>query len=680
MAINWNLFPQAFQNEREGINKTFDWSFVTPELVKGFTRYQALRPEQEVKEAQAVEEAKKGIEDEIKRRREQQWRTKWEADRAAEELQKDIDSGDMYDAQGLVDSAKERGARNFKVPEGVRTRTGNFWKDPNIKVDPGLVETELLPPDDPGMTDEERAELETEILKERLGDNYDSYMRSYGIYGGLNPYEQMIQAGKRSSYWDPEIGKIYTDAGERIRQNNLDIWKAAQENKLNLLKLAQQRLSSDWARPSDLTTIRTLESELAELAKKDPRLGGYLTVKEGSNKTIDDYKKQNANLLDTQGNSVNEDVFFAKLQRGDVFKSLDELRDDPFYKASSPEIKTLLEREWTKNRNAFMKSFNERNTIAVDAASKTPYGDELKETEKLLRELKNIDFDATGDGKDGYKALQILKALDNAGYKVSQVLNTDPAFQNLRSTIKGAKNKSWDEIIKSAPEIGAQVIESFAKTVFPMLRDQNIWEGNANAITNFGKLLRDDTERRYNEARKGARSMITGWEGTSLDPNYDNWYETGSGWKSGRKEPEKKEEGADKNNAGATNNGADGKNEEKKEEHSFAGQVIGGSVGIPSKDNISGDAEAMKFILNTKLSKPKYGTNSKGQPEFTSVGKNFINKITWDSVSKKWIARKIKRNLGNQTNQTTQSNSSTQTTTSTPPQVQANNTASEEVW
>ena len=650
MAINWNLFPQALQNEREGINKTFDWSFVTPEVVKGFTRYQALRPEQEVREAQAVEEAKKGIEDEIKRRRAQQWRTKWEADRAAEELQKDIDSGDMYDTQGLIDWAKEKGAKKFNVPENIRTTTGNFWKDSNVKVDPGLVETELLPPDDPGMTDEERAELETEILKERLGDNYDSYMKSYGIYGGLNPYEQMIQAGKRSSYWDPEIGKIYTDAGEKIRQNNLDIWRAAQENKLNLLKLAQQRLNSDWARPSDLTTIRTLESELAELAKNDPRNGGYLTVKDGSNKTLEDYKKQNANLSDNQGNTVNEDVFFAKLQRGDVYKSLDDLRADPFYKTSSPEIKTLLEREWTKNRNAFMKSYNERNTIAVDAASKTPYGDELKETEKLLRELKNIDFDATGDGKDGYKALQILKVLDNAGYKVSQVLNTDPTFQNLRATIKGAKNKSWDELIKSAPEIGSQVLESFAKTVFPMLRDQNIWEGNSTAITNFGKLLRDDVERRYNEARKGARSMITGWEGTSLDPNYDNWYKTGTGWESGRAKTDKKEEGADDKKDGAAETGADDKKDEKKEEHSFAGQVIGGSVDIPSKDNIFGDAEVVNFILNTKLSKPKYGTNSKGQPEFTAVGKNFINKITWDSVAKIWNTTKIPKNPVKPTN------------------------------
>ena len=650
MAINWNLFPQALQNEREGINKTFDWSFVTPEVVKGFTRYQALRPEQEVREAQAVEEAKKGIEDEIKRRRAQQWRTKWEADRAAEELQKDIDSGDMYDTQGLIDWAKEKGAKKFNVPENIRTTTGNFWKDSNVKVDPGLVETELLPPDDPGMTDEERAELETEILKERLGDNYDSYMKSYGIYGGLNPYEQMIQAGKRSSYWDPEIGKIYTDAGEKIRQNNLDIWRAAQENKLNLLKLAQQRLNSDWARPSDLTTIRTLESELAELAKNDPRNGGYLTVKDGSNKTLDDYKKQNANLSDNQGNTVNEDVFFAKLQRGDVYKSLDDLRADPFYKTSSPEIKTLLEREWTKNRNAFMKSYNERNTIAVDAASKTPYGDELKETEKLLRELKNIDFDATGDGKDGYKALQILKVLDNAGYKVSQVLNTDPTFQNLRATIKGAKNKSWDELIKSAPEIGSQVLESFAKTVFPMLRDQNIWEDNSGAITNFGKLLRDDVERRYNEARKGARSMITGWEGTSLDPDYDNWYKTGTGWESGRAKTDKKEEGADDKKDGAAETGADDKKDEKKEEHSFAGQVIGGSVDIPSKDNIFGDAEVVNFILNTKLSKPKYGTNSKGQPEFTAVGKNFINKITWDSVAKIWNTTKIPKNPVKPTN------------------------------
>lgn len=401
--INWDLWNQAGQKLQNETRDLYDFSWVTPELVKGFSRYQALRPEQEVKEAQAVEEAKKGIEDEIKRRRAQQWRTKWEADRAAEELQKDLNSGDMYDVQGLVDSAKEKGARKFTVPEGVRTRTGNFWKDTNVKVDPGLVETELLPPDDPGMTDEERAELETEILKERLGDNYDAYMRSYGIYGGLNPYEQMIQAGKRSSYWDPEIGKIYTDAGEKIRDDRIAAWKEAIEG-----ESALQKQAMDMFKQTGYSRYRReAESRLdkiTELLNNNPRktgkwFEGYDTAPQTDPEAASSYDKIEKKLID-EGPIPTKDLeaLIAKYKlKGEDVTDLLKQNDDLWEKRYGPQA-----------------AVTKRTEEAIRAQS-DKFKTEQRERMDRMDQLENLrtQLNSTDAGEATYRmAAETLKKLD----------------------------------------------------------------------------------------------------------------------------------------------------------------------------------------------------------------------------------------------------------------------------
>lgn len=275
MAINWDIWNQGLQNQLNEIGSgQYDWSFVTPEVVKGFTRYQALRPETEIKETEEYEKALEGLDKEVKRRRAEQWKNKLEADQMGAEILRDINDPDMYGAQELIDETIAKGGKNFKFPQNRPVGgNANLESQFNPLLQTRSQEEAELPPVDPGMTDEERAELETEIMRERLGDRYDALKRSYDIYGKMNPYERMITAGKKSSYWDPEIGKIYTDAGEKIRNDRIQAWKEALEGESMLQKSAM-----DMFNKTNLSRYRR-EAEkrlgfITNLLENNPRLEG----------------------------------------------------------------------------------------------------------------------------------------------------------------------------------------------------------------------------------------------------------------------------------------------------------------------------------------------------------------------------------------------------------------------
>lgn len=243
MAINWDLWNQAGQKLQNEARELYDFSWVTPELVKGFSRYQALSPEQDVKKANKYRELLENIKDEdlleyafnkeLEKRKSAEKRTGRKTD---EELETELRSewgmlpenqSDLPEVEiGSPDSERiQRSMADGSYPKHLagniptETPTEEFktgWDD--LKKNYGL----------------DKEALREELFKERYGSDYDDYKRAYDIYGTLNPYEQMIEAGKRSSYWDPEIGKIYTDAGEKIRNDRIAAWKEALEGETML--------------------------------------------------------------------------------------------------------------------------------------------------------------------------------------------------------------------------------------------------------------------------------------------------------------------------------------------------------------------------------------------------------------------------------------------------------------
>ena len=291
MAIDWNLWNQAAKKQQDEARQLYDFSFVTPEVVKGFTRYQALRPEAEIKEAEEFQKALEGLDEAVKNRRAEQWKNKVEADKMGEQILRDIKDPDMFGAQELIDETIAKGGKDFKFPQkgpvagnaGLESEFNPLQRREQDK-EIELVNREVeMPPVDPGMTAEEKAALETEILKERLGDRYENLKRSYDIYGSLNPYERMITAGKRSSYWDPEIGKIYTDAGEKIRNDQIQAWKEALEGETMLQKQAMDMYQKTGLSRYRREAERRLDA-ISNLLDNNPRnegkwFSGYDTEK-----------------------------------------------------------------------------------------------------------------------------------------------------------------------------------------------------------------------------------------------------------------------------------------------------------------------------------------------------------------------------------------------------------------
>ena len=513
--INWDIWNQGLQNRFNEIGAgQYDWSKITPDVVKGFTRYQALRPEQDVKKANKYKEILENIKDE-------DLNTIF-GDELDEEVKQAVD----WESPDEKDS-DEKWKEWRKTAAEQRNRKAMFNPSvPDAKSSPLLPESEDAgvvlgqPTEEPYESTYDRDALIEKHMRKTLGSDYDDYKRAYETYGSLNPYEQMIQAGKRSSYWDPEIGKIYTDAGEKIRQNNIDIWKDLQNSRMNLLRLAQQRFEKT-GRPSDLKTVRALENELKTLALNDPRAGGYImdSLLGDYGVALPEYGKRFGQIRDVSGNITDEDKFWSALGRGDVYKTVADLRNDPFYKNSTDEDKTMYEQEWRKRRNEFAKNKQERKT-AVEGQLKSADKKEMDAQEELINKLSAIDFSKA----DKFTGMQILDALKTAGYDPEQVMEADPIFRQIRSAVGGTKSKTWQQLLQEAPDMAGLVVEGFAKSVFPMLRSKNLWEGNSGDLQRIANALKDETSKRYDAVRERAREYVDGWEETYLDPAYDGWY------------------------------------------------------------------------------------------------------------------------------------------------------------
>lgn len=519
MAIDWSLFPEAFNRQQENINEQYDFSYVTPELVRGFSRYQALRPEQDVKKANMMKEALKNIEGEVKSRRAQQWKNKMDADKMASEVLSAVNEPEDivpeteeqkdYEAQQRHWMPEEdKNLRRYTIGERTPDETQyerlqRHWSAPEDK---DLPRYEIgVPMEDPGMTDEERAELETEILREKFGSDYDDYKRAYDIYGKMNPYEQMIQAGKQSSYWDPEIGKIYTDAGERIRNDRITAWKEALDGESML-----QRQAMDMFKQTGLSRYRR-EAErrldrITDLLKNNPRnegqwFEGYETAEATTPEVASAYGDIEKRILDEGPMSETELMTFIN-EKG----------------LKGEDVTDLLKQndaEWEK-RYGTDAAVTKRTEEAIRAQSESFKTDQRKRMDRMdqLEDLQNKLAD-TKAGEATYRlAAETLKKMD---------LDITQSFdEKAKRAIEQAKNKMVAN--PSFSTVGAFLLLIGADKL-------GLTPGDLNALTTDNerkKLIKDavnalyDTDlNMYNVARTRMLNDLEGVRG--IDPDRLSW-------------------------------------------------------------------------------------------------------------------------------------------------------------
>lgn len=454
MAINWNLFPQALQNEREGINKTFDWSFVTPELVKGFTRYQALRPEQEVKEAKEYEKSREGISEEdmidlFKSKRGYNQLLNEYLDKTQVNTIPGISSPargrqEMPIGQPSVGTKDWAGRKEVKVEDEGKYAEGpdltglDYSKDTgewlrNTEV--GKTPVDVFGPDEDARVKEfeknflenewknaDKESLREELLKQRLGGDYNTLKRSFDIYGTLNPYEQMLEAGKRSSYWDPVIGKIYTDAAEKIRNDNITAWKEALEGESNLQKQAM-----DMYKQTGLSRYRReAESRLdkiTELLKTNPRITGnwfkgYDTISKTNPETASAYGELEKKILE-EGPMAKADLLKEIKERGLKGEDVTDLlkqNDAEWAKRYGPTAETVKRTEeairaqsetFKKDQTERIKNLNLLDDLRTKLSSKTASESDYRMAAETLRKL-NLDITKSFD-PDKAKLIETAK-------------------------------------------------------------------------------------------------------------------------------------------------------------------------------------------------------------------------------------------------------------------------------
>lgn len=538
MAINWNLFPQAFNRQQEEIGQQYDFSFVTPEVVKGFNRYQALRPEEDVKKANKYKEILKNINDEDLKK---QWLTGKQREAYENYLMKRRNANlknimsepepvgattlapvVQPEPSKLTDKVKDAEKDLGKALTEIKTLGGSGYSpEPNglgVLADPYKEKYEGL---DFGLdtfrnnltfdeksykstpqlydkwdemtdeqksvyftgepTDEEIESLRNEAIKERLGDDYDSYKRAYGIYGELNPRRQMLEAAKRSSYWDPEIGKIYSSYADKMYEENLKAWeqarKTASENRDYALKMYQ---ATDGM-PSYLAEAEYWQKELGNLDKQSPNLtGGWFTGL--TDKQVERYgtkvspSKLSNELWSTirtgrvaQTDEKGNPLYYSDKTQAMRQMTEDDLKNSEAFKALPPEEQAYWIQQFReKNEKLEQRDLNRTNAVNMHAEKLAPV--DFKEWTKLnegLNKGRLVNFDKEGTAKVAKKdangktmkdakgntiyenvpaftenqAIDAMVYLETKGINVDKLFEKNPEFRNLRKEFWGEGEK-----------------------------------------------------------------------------------------------------------------------------------------------------------------------------------------------------------------------------------------------
>lgn len=446
MAIQWDLWNRGLQNQLNEIGAgQYDWSKITPDVVKGFTRYQALRPETEIKEAEEFKKTKEGISEEdmldlFKSKRGYNQLLNEYLDKTQVNTLPGISSPvrgrqEMPVGQPSVGTKDWAGRKEVKVEDDGKYAEGPDLTGLDYSRDTGeqarTYEVGQTPVDVFGPSEEAREKefeknflesewanadkeaLRDELLRKRLGDKYDSYNRSFGIYGSLNPYERMITAGKRSSYWDPEIGKIYTDAGEKIRNDQIQAWKEALEGESMLQKQAMDMYQKTGLSRYRREAERRLDA-ISNLLDNNPRnegkwFAGYDTEKVTSPESASAYDLIEKKILNegpmdeaTLSSLMDENGIKGE-DKTDLLKQ-NQAEWKKRYGVESEVVKNTEEairaqsETFKKDQTERVKNLNLLDDLRTRLASKTAGEADYRMAAETLRKL-NLDITKSFDEK-----------------------------------------------------------------------------------------------------------------------------------------------------------------------------------------------------------------------------------------------------------------------------------------
>ena len=470
MAINWNLFPQAFNRQQEEIGQQYDFSFVTPEVVKGFNRYQALRPEEDVKKANKYKEILENINDE-------DLNTIF-----GNELDEEVTKAVDWDSPDEEDSDEKW--KNW-TNENLERRRKEVQETPVYQTSgekrPDFPEIETRPIVDEYKSTYDRDALVEKYMRNTLGSDYDSYKRAYGIYGNLNPRRQMLEAAKRSSYWDPEIGKIYSNYADKMYEENLKAWeqarKTASENRDYALKMYQ---ATDGM-PSYLAEAEYWQKELSNLDKQSPNLtGGWFTGL--TDKQVERYgtkvspSKLSNELWSTirtgrvaQTDEKGNPLYYSDKTQAMRQMTEDDLKNSEAFKALPPEEQAYWIQQFReKNEKLEQRDLNRTNAVNMHAEKLAPV--DFKEWTKLnegLNKGRLVNFDKEGTAKVAKKdangetmkdakgntiyetvpaytenqAIDAMVYLETKGINVDKLFEKNPEFRKLRKEFWGEGEK-----------------------------------------------------------------------------------------------------------------------------------------------------------------------------------------------------------------------------------------------
>lgn len=563
MAINWNLFPQAFNRQQEEIGNQYDFSFVTPEVVKGFTRYQALRPEEDVKKANKYKEILENINDE-------DLNTIF-GNELDEEVAKavDWDSPDEEDSdEKWKNWTNENLERRRKEVQGTPVYQTSGEKRPDFP------EIETRPIVDEYESTYDRDALVEKYMRNTLGSDYDSYKRAYGIYGNLNPRRQMLEAAKRSSYWDPEIGKIYSNYADKMYEENLKAWeqarKTASENRDYALKMYQ---ATDGM-PSYLAEAEYWQKEIKELDKKSPNLtGGWFEglTEEQAQKygTRQEPSKSSNELWSTirtgrvaQTDEKGNPLYYSDKTQAMRQMTENDLKNSESFKALPPEEQAYWLQQFRKNsENLEQQDLNRTNAVNMQAEKLAPVDfEEWQNINKSLNKGRLVNFEKEGTAKVAKKdakgnkiyetvpaytenqAIDAMVYLETKGINVDKLFEKNPEFRQLRKEYWGEGEKV------SLGNLGKVGLMNFVTA----LKRDNILEANINKIMNLAEREYEKDvrlEKDYGDKiRAKLKNKGINYSGTQFDPResetprtMEYWNGTTTNFTSGSPKTEDKE-------------------------------------------------------------------------------------------------------------------------------------------
>lgn len=492
--INWDLWNQAGQKLQNETRDLYDFSWVTPEVVKGFTRYQALRPETEIKEADEYKTTRDAITDDdvlelFKYKK-----------AYGPKLNEYLENKDYLNKGYLKPGVNNVPAGEMSV--GTRPMTGGN-ASLEVAARPDEIrekefEKEFMDTKWANVSQADKEALKEELLKERLGKKYNTMKRSYDIYGKLNPYQRMIEAGKRSSYWDPEIGKIFTDSADKMHNESVKAWEQTRRTAEGRRDYALNKAKMMDGNPSYLAEADYWQNQLTELDTKSPNLTGayfegltpeqlerYSTNREPSNNEqnlwalvrngkIDRYDP-NGNLLYYEDGTVARKTL-----------SEEDLRNDPTFKSMSPETQAywLMQlRAQNEKREQQQTARDEAVMRKASAIDKAKY-DEWNKIRESLAKADRLNFTPEkgydNDGSPIYSENQAIDAivyLDSKGISVEKMFEKNPEFRRLRSQIYNDNGKLKLGLAKNVALM----------TLFTQLKRENVLEANKGRIMNLAK-------------------------------------------------------------------------------------------------------------------------------------------------------------------------------------------------